>query len=130
MIRHRNFILQLGLCFIVACVIIITFNLNSVVFSKHQFLSWAGLSLFSIISIFAYILGLKTAKSSNKNEFNNVLIILMAAKMLICLFLVWLYQIFMSPQSKLFIIPFFITYFIFTLFESYVLIKLGRMEDF
>jgi hypothetical protein len=95
-------------------------------FSNHQFLSWFSLVIFVGISVAAYIFGLKTANSRNKGDFINLIIILIAAKMLICLFTVWLYQIFVEPESKLFVIPFFIIYLIFTSFEMYILIRLGN----
>lgn len=122
---HRNFIIQLSLCLVLTIVVILLMNTQSV-FSNHQFLSWFSAVIFVGISIAAYIFGLKSANSRNKNDFINLIIILIAAKMLICLFTVWLYQIFVEPESKLFVIPFFIIYLIFTSFEMYMLIRLGN----
>ncbi len=122
---HQNFIVQLSLCLVLTIVVILLMNTQPV-FNNHQFLSWLSLVFFVGISIAAYVFGLKAANSRNKSDFINLIIILIAAKMLICLFTVWLYQILVSPQSKLFVIPFFIIYLIFTSFEMNILIRLGN----
>jgi len=122
---HLRFIFQLSLCLVLAIVVILLLNTQDV-YSDYQFLSWLSLVVFVGISVSAYIFGLKAANSRNKSDFINLIIILIAAKMLICLFLVWLYKIFVEPESKLFVIPFFIIYMIFTSFEMKILVRLGN----
>ncbi len=126
--HHRNFIIQLSLCLVLTIVVILLLNTQPI-YHTHQFLSWLSLFFFVGISIVAYIFGLRSAHSHNKNDFINLIIILIAAKMLICLFTVWLYQIFVEPESKLFVIPFFIIYLIFTSFEMYILTRLGNRGE-
>jgi hypothetical protein len=123
--RHQKFLGQLAFCVGLSVVFIACLNYFPVL-QAHQLLSWLSLLFFTTISLAAYFFGLKAANSTNKNDFNNVFIVLTTAKLLISLFLVWLYQIFTEPTTKLFILPFFLIYIIFTIFESYILIRLGK----
>ncbi|MGB0861505.1 MAG: hypothetical protein ACPG19_06385 [Saprospiraceae bacterium] len=123
--RHQKFFGQLAFCFGLSVIVIALLNYLPVL-QAHQLLSWLSLLFFTIISLAAYFFGIHSANSSNKNDFNNVFIILTTTKLLLSLFLVWFYQIFTEPTTKLFILPFFLIYIIFTIFESYILIRLGK----
>lgn len=47
-------------------------------------------------------------------------------KIFFSLFLVIIYNHIAQPSSKVFIIPFFIVYLIFTIFETYLMMQLGQ----
>ena len=129
MVRHKKFVGLLGLCFgLSTAIVLILLNAN-VLFKTHQFLYWLSIFFFSIISIAAYYFGQQTTDSDNKNDFSNMFIIITSFKLLFCMFMVWLYQIFTEPDDKLYVLPFFIIYIIFTIFEMYILTKLGKSGE-
>lgn len=90
--------------------------------SIHAFLA------FGAIVILAYYLGKKAATSSNKYVFIRMTIVFIFVKMFIGVGLVVSHVRTELPENKLFILPFLIIYLIFTIFEVYVLEKLGRIQ--
>lgn len=92
----------------------------------YQLLGWVSLGGFILLSFLMYLIGENAAKSSNKNHFTNVVLGFTGAKMLVALMIVFVYLKLAMPTDKLFIIPFFAVYFIFTGFETYLMMKLGK----
>jgi len=81
------------------------------------FLLFTGLSLF---------VGLKTYNHRNPGLFGTAAISTMTFKMMVSILLVAVYvKVFASPD-KWFVLPFFLMYLYFTVFEAWALIKIGR----
>lgn len=95
-------------------------------FQAHQALSWISILCFTLISVAAYFLGLKTAHSPNRHDFSNVFLIITTFKLLFCSLVVWLYKVLAAPEGRLFVLPFLLIYLIFTIFESHWLVRLGK----
>lgn len=95
------------------------------VFHAHQRLSWLSLLLFSFISIVMYFTGRWGVNNDNKNTFIGLMYAYMGGKMFLSVVLIMLYYFYVEPETKLFILPFFVVYLIFTVFESYFLMKLN-----
>gem|GEM_PF-3279114 len=83
---------------------------------------------FGMIVIFAYFLGKKAANSKTKFVFVRMTILFIFVKMCVGVALVVYHVRIEQPNNKLFIIPFLIIYLLFTIFEIYVLEKLGRIQ--
>lgn len=126
--RHKKFIQQLGICLILVIAMIQFLN-TSPLFKPHQPLYWFSLFVFVLISVMAYLFGIRTFNSQNKYDFSNLFIIITISKLLIFLITFVLYQILAEPQNKLFILPFFAIYLIFTIFEVYLLSKIGKRGE-
>jgi|AntRauTorckE5430_2_1112549.scaffolds.fasta_scaffold19852_2 uncharacterized membrane protein YfcA len=94
-------------------------------FYTHQQLSWMSLILFVAISMVMFFSGRWGAAHENKGLFISLMYIYMGFKMLLSIMLIMLYYLYAEPESNLFILPFFTVYFIFTIFESYFLMKLS-----
>ena len=92
----------------------------------YQLLGWVSLGGFVLLSVLMYLIGDNAAKSSNKNHFTNVVLGFTGAKMMLALMIVFAFLKLAEPSDKLFIIPFFAVYFIFTGFETYLMMKLGK----
>jgi apolipoprotein N-acyltransferase len=92
----------------------------------YQLLGWVSLGGFVLLSFLMYLIGDNAAKSSNKNHFTNVVLGFTGAKMMLALMIVFAYLKLAEPSDKLFIIPFFAVYFIFTGFETYLMMRLGK----
>ncbi len=83
--------------------------------------------LFAAICVALFYFGERTAGAENKMLFGNVFMGATMVKMMLCGMLVVLYVILGEPTSKLFIVPFFWLYLVFTGFEIFFLMKLSRV---
>ncbi len=91
-------------------------------------LAWISLAFFIMISILMYYAGYRAALSDNKYQFTNVIMGFTFGKMMLSALIILAYNKLMEPDSKFFILPFFGLYVIYTIFETYFLMKLGRMS--
>jgi MFS family permease len=96
------------------------------VFRTYQLFSWLSTVLFIAISIGMFFSGRWATKQPNKNLFISLMYVYMGGKMLLSILLITLYYLYVEPTSKLFILPFFVVYFSYTIFESYFLMKLNK----
>ena len=94
----------------------------------HAGLSWLSLSLFVGLSLLMFYVGKRTALSENKNDFTNVVLGFTVGKMFLSILVIYLYFRLAQPEGKWFILPFFIVYFLFTAFETYFMMKLGKTK--
>ena len=85
------------------------------------------LLLFLVVCTVLFFLGRRSAGAANRMLFSNVFLAATIAKMFLCGMLVVGYVILGEPESKLFIIPFFWLYLVYTGFEVYFLMKLSRI---
>jgi hypothetical protein len=120
----RQFASQLTIVTILVSVVLWMLSVFPI-FDTHQRLSWMSLMLFVGISIFMFFSGRWGVGHSNKIMFISLMYGYMGLKMLLSIILIMLYYFYVEPESNLFILPFFTVYFIYTIFESYFLIKLN-----
>ena len=73
-----------------------------------------------------FFTGRSSAQSDNKNTFTSTVLGFTAGKMLLAIMIVFAYIKLAEPADRFFVIPFFAVYFIFTAFETYFMMKLGR----
>ena len=92
----------------------------------HATLSWVSLGAFVALSILMYYSGRNSARSENKNDFTNVVLGFTVGKMLLAILAVYAYIQLAAPEGKLFVLPFFGVYLIFTAFETYFMMRLGK----
>ena len=95
--------------------------------TPYQLLGWISLGGFVLFTIFMYFTARSSALSSNKNTFTNAILGFTMGKMMIALMIIFAYLFLAEPPDNLFIIPFFLVYVFFTSFETYFMMKLGRM---
>lgn len=120
----RQFTIQLTIVSIFVAVVLWLLSIFSI-FHTHQQLSWMSLILFIMISVLMFFSGRWGVEHGNKSMFISLMYIYMGFKMLLSIILIMLYYLYVEPESNLFILPFFTVYFIFTIFESYFLMKLN-----
>lgn len=124
---RRNFYLQLGI--LSAATVVGIFLLNKYTsLSAYQDLSWISVVFFLTLTVIMYNLGLSATRSDNKNQFTNVVMGFTFFKMMLSLLIVISYNKLAEPDTKLFVIPFFGIYIVYTLFEVWFMTKLGRMN--
>ncbi|MCO6478563.1 MAG: hypothetical protein J5I94_18165 [Phaeodactylibacter sp.] len=124
---QRSFFIQLGiLSFITAALLFFLNRLPPL--QAYSALSWISLAVFIALSTFMYRAGYRAATSDNKNDFTNAVLGFTVGKMFLAILVILGYSQLAQPPDKLFIIPFFAIYLIYTIFETYFMMKLGRMN--
>lgn len=98
------------------------------ILAPHSLLSWGTLAFFALLCVGMFYIGRKTALSENKNDFTNAFLLFLMVKLFASALLVIIYLKTVEPQTKLFVLPFFGLYLIYTVFEVIFLSKLGRMK--
>ena len=114
----------------------LTLGLGLLLLGFHQFpafqadyeLSLLSCLFFVFFSILIYLVGYLAAQNSNKHLFTNVIIAFVFSKMFLSIILVVAYHRLMEPSSNHFLIPFFVVYLFYTIFETHFMIKLGKMN--
>ncbi|GAB5555360.1 MAG: hypothetical protein Sapg2KO_49510 [Saprospiraceae bacterium] len=96
---------------------------------EHLSLGWISLGFFIGLSVFMFLVGKRAAASENKNNFTNAFLIFLMLKLFLCASLMIGYLKIFEPETKLFILPFFSLYIIYTIFEVFFLIKLGKTQN-
>lgn len=123
----RQFVSQLTIVTIIVSVVLWLLS-TFPIFDTHQRLSWMSLILFVIISIIMFFSGRWGVAHANKGMFISLMYAYMGLKMLLSIIMIMLYYFYVEPESNLFILPFFTVYFIYTIFESYFLMKLNEKK--
>lgn len=124
---QRQFFIQLGILSLGATILL--FFLNRLAqLQPYSILSWISLAAFMALSALMYLAGRRAALSDNKNDFTNAILGFTMGKMFLAILVVFGYSQLARPPDKLFIIPFFAVYLIYTIFETYFMMKLGRMN--
>ncbi len=96
------------------------------IFGTYQSFSWISLLGFFLLIIAMYIMGKCSAADPNKSLFVSISILLGGGKMLLSVLLVIVYSKWVQPSSRGFVVPFFLVYLSFTIFETYFMMKLAQ----
>jgi hypothetical protein len=94
--------------------------------APYHLMGWVSLGGFVLLSVLMYFVAGSAARSKNKNDFTNTVLGFTTGKMMLAAAIIFTYLLLAEPADKLFVIPFFVVYFIFTAFETYFMIKLGK----
>jgi hypothetical protein len=95
---------------------------------QYSDLSVISLLFFILFSFVLFRGGKDTARSKNKQLFSQFFLVATAVKMFLSLTVVLIYFIIVKPSTQYFIIPFFFVYICYTIFEVYILTKLGNSK--
>lgn len=125
--RPKSFFTQLLLVTLGAVIMIVLMGMVPAL-KPFTDLSWVTCSFFVIVSIIMFFFGYRAALSDSKYAFSNIIIGFMMGKMMLTIALVLGYNNYMQPSTKLFLLPFFMVYLIYTVFETHFMMKLGRMN--
>ena len=96
---------------------------------QYAGMAWGSLALFVGISFIMFFAGQTASKSRNKYLFGNVIISFVFLKMLLGLGVILAYKMLLKPETKAFIVPFFVVYFAFTIFETYFMLQLTKSKN-
>jgi hypothetical protein len=122
--NHKNFLLQLTIISVISFLLL--FLLNKLPqFAPFQAFSYLSCISFVLFSAMMYFLAARAAVSSDKNQ----VLLTTSAKMALCIFVIVGYFKLAEPSSKMYAIPFLIVYLIFTIFETYFMMKLSKVKS-
>lgn len=124
---HRSFIIKL-LSITIATGGLLAFLLIFKGFEGYGILSMASLAFFAGFTLATYFSATKAALSEDKNAFTRLVMVASFVKMLLAAGLVIGYHQLARPSNNLFLIPFFFTYIVFTVFETSLMSKLAKMK--
>ena len=126
--KHRTFFIQLTTISVAS--ILLIFFLNKIPqFAPFQTFSYISCISFILFSTLMYFLAYRAALSSDKNLFLQQVLLTTSAKMALCIFVIVGYFKLAEPPSKMYAIPFLIVYLIFTIFETYFMMKLSKIKN-
>jgi hypothetical protein len=126
--NHKNFLLQLTIISVISFLLL--FLLNKLPqFAPFQAFSYLSCISFVLFSAMMYFLAARAAVSSDKNLFLQQVLLTTSAKMALCIFVIVGYFKLAEPSSKMYAIPFLIVYLIFTIFETYFMMKLSKVKS-
>jgi len=125
---QRQFYLQLLL--VSALTAVALFFINQLpALAAYASLSWLSVAFFIFLSIGMYYAGRRSALSDNKHHFTNTIMGFTMGKMMLSILLILGYLKLAEPETKLFILPFFGVYLVYTIFETYFMTRLGRTNS-
>lgn len=93
---------------------------------EYSILSYLTIGLFSGISMIIYILSERASKQKNKQFFLQIVMINTMIKMFSSVVLVIGFYYLIKPTTNKFIVPFLVIYLIFSIFETYFMMKQSR----
>lgn len=124
---QKAFFLQLSL--VTALCIIGAFAAHQIpLLSGDALLTYLAIGLFVCLTIAMYFRGYRAALSENKHDFTNTFLGFLVGKLFLCGALIIGYYYLAEPNSKLFVLPFFGVYIVYTVFEVLFMSRLGRLS--
>ena len=95
-------------------------------FAPHWPLSLAAICVYTLLSIVVYQWGKLTAAAANKRLFTQASLLIVVIKMTLTVAIVVIYQRVADPQSRYYVLPFLLIYLIYTVYETWLLMRLGK----
>lgn len=106
--------------------ITLIFALQYSAVQEHWVFYLLSLIFFTLSSVLANLLGFKTTGASNKSLFGSVALAMMTFKMMgAALFAIVYFKLY-PESSRWFILPFFLMYLYFAIYETFALVHIGR----
>ncbi|MEZ5058490.1 MAG: hypothetical protein R2879_15765 [Saprospiraceae bacterium] len=84
---------------------------------------WA---FFIFYSVLMYIVGSLSLKNENQKSFTSLVIGFTFGKMLLAVLIIVVYSQGYNPESQLYVVPFFLIYIVYTIFETSFMMRLGN----
>lgn len=124
---YSSFFAQLlGLSLVVAIIIVLLHQLA--LFQPYILLSWISLILFICWNMLLFFIGKRSLSNKDRNAFSRLILAATTGKMFLAVAVVAVYHEVIQPESKFFLMPFFVVYLFYTIFEVYFMSRLGRVK--
>ncbi len=123
----KTFFTKLLLATAISAILIYALSFIPVLQADKSF-GWLSILFFILWSVIMFFISQKAAKNENKNIFTNAILGFTFTKLFLSAGIVYVYFKLASPESKLFLLPFFGVYLIYTIFETHFMMKLGKTQ--
>jgi len=123
----RSFFNRLGGLSLGIAILLIGLNFIPL-FQADISVSWVSWLFFIIFTVGVFYTAENAALSTNAHTFTSVIMGVVIGKMFFSILIILLYVKLMIPETRYFLIPFFIIYFSFTIFELQFMTKLGKLK--
>ncbi len=97
-------------------------------FAPYKMLSLVSLAFFAVLTAGIYFTAVQATLSKDRNAFTRLIMLFTFVKMVLTGGLIIGYHHFFKPTDNYFLIPFFLTYIVFTTFETIFMSKLGKVK--
>lgn len=125
--NRRSFSIQLTLLTVVVAIIIVGLQQLPGV-PPFQLYAWVSLLIFVALSIAMYAMGYRAAQSTDKYAFINVALLMMIFKMFLAVAVAVTYKLKAENSSMVFVALFLGIYVVYTIFETYFMMRLSKMK--
>lgn len=98
------------------------------IFKDSLAISLSSIIFFVSLSIVVFYLGNAAARSANKNRLTQLIMILVFFKLFSCLLIIIIYDRFFHPANNYYVLPFFLIYILYTVFEVIMLTKANKLS--
>ena len=123
----RSFYNQLGGLSVGVAILLVFLNFVPL-FQADLPVSWISWAFFIVFTIVVYYTSRNAALSDNPHSFTTVILGVVIGKMFFSVLIILLYIKLINPETRYFLIPFFVIYLSFTIFELHFMTKLGKMK--
>ena len=94
--------------------------------SAHLVFTLGSVAFYAVLTIAIYVSARAAAAHKNQARLAQYVMVLTFVKMAVSLAVVMGYYYIARPTTKAFLLPFFVAYFAFTIYETVVLLKLNK----
>ena len=95
---------------------------------EYSALSWISLAFFTLLTVLIFLAGRQALASSNKKAFTQLVMVATVGKMMAAVLIILVYMRLAHPESRWFVAPFLGLYLIYTAYETYMMMALGKSE--
>ena len=125
--NKQKFLFQLITLTLLLVVGVMGLHFMSVFISSTGFFL-VSIGFFFLLSLAMFYAAAKAAISKDQNAFTRLIMVFTMVKMLLSVVLVVVYQKVAQPEDVLFVVPFFVIYIVYTVFETIFMTKLGKVK--
>jgi hypothetical protein len=123
----KTFLLQL--LGVTALAIAVAFGLHQIpTLQGGEWLTGIAVVLFTLLTLLIFWRAKVAAASANRHSFTNVVMGITMLKMVFSIAIIYAYVVLAEPANKLFVLPFFGIYIIYTVFEVYAMMQLSHTK--
>lgn len=125
--NNRRFFSQLVMLILLTGFVLILLHVLQP-FAPYKLLSLVSLGFFAMLAAIVYFAAVQATLSTDKNAFTRLIMLFTFVKMVLTAALLIGYHHFFQPKDNMFLIPFFLIYIVFTIFETLFMSKLGKVK--
>ncbi len=120
----KKFLAQLGTVTLFAAFVVLLLHLSQRL-AVNALLSWVAIAFYSLFCLCVYALAMWASRLPQPQLFTGLTLLTTVGKMGLSVIVVAIYYQAVLPTERLFVIPFLVVYVIYTVFDTYFMMKLS-----